>query len=123
MKTLSAFTLGVLTFALAGTTSADEKDYPKDIVGKWEITKTSSDAPVGTLIEFLKDGKLTAVLKIEGQELKIDGTYKVDKDKLMTKIKLGDQTVEDTDTIKKLADDTLELEDKDKKTTTLKRKK
>jgi uncharacterized protein (TIGR03066 family) len=123
MKAHSLLVLGVLAVGLTGSAAADEKDYPKDILGKWEITKSDS-APVGTVVEFTKDGKVLAVVKDEGQEIKIEGTYKVEKDKLTTKIKLPDgTTTNDTDSIKKLTEDALELEDKDKKATIFKRKK
>jgi uncharacterized protein (TIGR03066 family) len=122
MKRLSALALGVVVLALAGSASAQD-DYAKKIVGKWKITKSASDAPIGTLIEFTKDGKLSVVIKLDAQEMKLEGTYKIEKDKLLTKIKLNDQQVEETDTIKKLTDDELELEDKEKKSTTLKKEK
>ena len=51
------------------------------------------------------------------------GTYKVEKDKLTVKIKLGEQNIEETATIKKLTDDALETEDKDKKVDVFKKKK
>ena len=56
-------------------------------------------------------------------EVKLDGTYKVEKDKLTVKIKIGDQNIEETATIKKLTDDALEIEDKDKKVDVFKKKK
>jgi len=87
------------------------------------VTKAQTDVPVGTVVEFTKDGKLHAVVKADGMELKIEGTYEVKKDQLTLKLKLGDQSVEETSTIKKLTDDALELEDKDKKVDVLKKKK
>jgi len=123
MKALSALVLGAAALGLAVPAAADEKDNPKAIIGKWEITK-SDTAPVGTVVEFTKDGKVLAVVKDEGQDVKLEGTYKVDKDKLTTKIKLPDgKTTDDTDTIKKLTEDALEIEDSTKKMTTFKRKK
>ena len=121
MKAICAVALGVLVLASARTAAQD--DNAKKIVGKWEITKSDSDAPVGAVVEFAKDGKLIVAAKIEGTELKLEGTYKVEKDKLVTKLKVGDMTIEDTDTITKLTDDALEIQDKDKKLTVLKRKK
>ena len=128
MNRLSAAVFGVLALGLVGFAADDKKDEKKDdnatkIVGKWEITKAGGDVPVGSQIEFTKDGKLNAVIKAENMEIKLDGTYTVDKDKLAIKIKVGDQTVEETVTIKKLTDEMLELEDKDKKVDVLKKKK
>lgn len=120
MKRLFAVALGAAVFGLAGFAGAqdkkdDGKDYAKLIVGKWEVDKSGSDLPKGSTLEFTKDGKMTAVVKADGQELKIEGTYKVEKDKLTVKLKLGDQEIDETATIKKLTDDALHLEDKDKK--------
>ena len=124
MKRVSAVLLGVFVFGLAGFAGADDKaDYAKKIVGKWEIVKAGGDAPAGTLIEFGKDGKLSVQLKIDGKDEKIDGTYKIEKEKLVVKLKAGDQTLEETATIKKLTADEMELEDKDKKVDVLKKKK
>src|SRR5207237_7484553 len=96
MKALSALVLGVLTLGLAAGNAADEKDYPKLIVGKWEITK-SDLAPVGSIVEFTKDGKVLAVVKDDGQDVKLEGTYKVDKDKIVNKMMLASGTEENSD--------------------------
>lgn len=122
MKALSAVVLGLLVLGSAGSTAAQD-DNAKKIVGKWEITKSEGGVPSGAVIEFTKDGKLLVTAKVEGTELKLDGSYKVEKDKLLTKIKIGDTTHEDTDTITKLNDQVLEIKDKDNKVTALKRKK
>ena len=63
------------------------------------------------------------MVKVEGMEVKLEGTYEVEKDKLTVKIKLGEQNVEEVATIKKLTDDALEIEDKDKKVDVFKKKK
>lgn len=117
MKRVFAVALGLAVLGLAGTAGAQDKkdDNAAKIVGKWEVTKSGSDLPAGSTIEFTKDGKMTAVVKADGQELKLDGTYKVEKEKLTVKLKLGDQEMEEAVTIKKLTDDALEVEDKDKK--------
>jgi len=122
MKALCAAVLGVCVVVSAGAARPDD-DNAKKIIGTWEVTKSSGDLPAGTTIEFTKDGKLMAVIKADGQEVKLDGTYKVEKDKLTVKVKLGDQTIEETATIKKLTDDALEIEDKDKKVDVFKKKK
>ena len=118
MKKLSALVLGVLV--LAGSATAQD-DNAKKIVGKWEITKAGGGAPVGTIIEFTKDNKVAATIKNEGMEIKLDGTYKIDKDKIELKLKAGDMNIDETLTIKKLTEDVLELEDKDKKIDELKK--
>lgn len=122
MKAVFAAALGVCVLVLAGQANAQD-DNAKKIVGTWEVTRSGSDLPVGTSLEFTKDGKLHAVIKADGMEIKLDGTYKVEKDKLSVKIKVGDQDIEETATIKKLTDDALEIEDKDKKVDVFKKKK
>lgn len=121
MMRLSAVVLSVVVFGLAGT-AAPEDDNAKNIVGKWEMTKAGGDVPVGSTIEFTKDGKLSAVIKSDGKDLTLNGTYKIEKDKLIVKIMVENETIEETVTIKKLTKDELELEDKDKKVDVLKKK-
>jgi uncharacterized protein (TIGR03066 family) len=122
MKAVFAGLLGVALVGVAATAQAQD-DNAKKIVGVWEVTKAGGDLPAGSTIEFTKDGMLKAVVKAEGMEVKLDGTYKVEKEKLTVKVKLGEQTVEETATIKKLTDEALEIEDKDKKVDVFKKKK
>lgn len=122
MKAVFTGLLGVVLVVCAGTAQGQD-DNAKKIVGMWEITKAGGDLPAGSTLEFTKDGKLNAVIKAEGMEVKLDGTYKVEKDKLTVKIKVADQNIEETATIKKLTDDALEIEDKDKKVDVFKKKK
>ena len=118
MNRLFAVALSGMMIGLAGFAgAADDKDKKDDnttkIVGKWEVTKSGSDLPVGSTVEFTKDLKLTAVIK--GDDTKLEGTYKIDKEKLTVKLKVGDQSVEETVTITKLTEDAMELKDKDAK--------
>jgi len=124
MRTLSAIVLGAAVLGVAGSAAADDKDdYAKKIVGRWKVIETKTDAPVGMLVEFTKDGMLTLSATVDGKDHRAEGTYSVEKDRLKYKLRLPDRTVEETETIKKLTDDVLELEDKDKKGTTLKKEK
>lgn len=85
MKRLFAMSLGVMLFGLAGfSQAADVDDYPKKIVGIWEVTKSESNLPNGTTVEFTKDGKLSVIIK--GDDTKLSGTYKLDKDTLNVKL-------------------------------------
>lgn len=122
MKAVFAAALGLAIVVFAGNAQAQD-DNAKKIVGTWIVDKAGGDLPVGSSIEFTKDGKLMAVVKAEGMEVKLDGTYSVAKDKLTVKIKIGDQNLEETATIKKLTDDALEIEDKEKKVDVFKKKK
>ncbi len=121
MRALSVALLGVVMVVFAGTARAED-DNAKKIVGMWELTKAGGDLPVGTIVEFTKDLKLTATIKDSTD--KVTGTYKIDKDKLTVKVTfMGQMLDEETATIKKLTDDTLEIEDKDKKIDIFKKKK
>lgn len=122
MRTLCAVALGVCVVVFAGTARAQD-DNAKKIVGTWVVEKAGGDLPAGSTIEFTKDGKLKAVVKADGMEIKLDGSYKVEKEKLTVKVTIGTESVEETVTIKKLTDDTLEIEDKDKKVDVFKKKK
>ena len=59
---------------------------------------------------------MTISFDANGKEVKLEGTYKVDGDKLTVKLSLpGGKDNEDTDTIKTLTDEKLVLVDKEKK--------
>ena len=122
MKAVFAAVLGVAVVVFAGAAQAQD-DNAKKIVGTWILDKAGGELPAGSTVEFTKDGKLTAAFKADGQDVKLDGTYKVEKDKLSVKLKINDQDFEETMTIKKLTDEALELEDKDKKVDVFKKKK
>ena len=93
------------------------------IVGQWEITKSSGDAPEGTLVEFTAAGEVKVVVKIDNQELKIEGKYTLANDKLTLQLKANDKEVKEELSVKKLENDELQLEDKDKRLDVLKKKK
>ncbi len=122
-----AFALVAVLFGLGSIALAedkkkgDQKQEGAKIVGTWEITKTDLELPEGTLLEFTKDGKFSLTAK--GTDMKIEGTYKVEKDKLLTTAKVGDQSIDDTDTITKLTADALEIKGQDGKVTVMKKKK
>jgi uncharacterized protein (TIGR03066 family) len=122
MRAVFAAVLGVLVIVVGGNARAQD-DNAKKIVGVWEVTKSGSELPAGTTLEFTKDGKLRLVHKADGADLKLEGTYKVEKDKLNVKLKVAEQTVEETGTIKRLTDEVLEIEDSDKKVNLFKKKK
>ncbi|MBY0459615.1 MAG: hypothetical protein K2V38_20035, partial [Gemmataceae bacterium] len=93
------------------------------LLGKWEVVKSTGDTPKGSVVEFAKDGKLAVVLKTEGKETRLAGTYALTGKKLSVKLTLNEQKIEHEFTIALKGDDELTLEDTDKKTDTLKRKK
>ncbi len=122
MQTLHAVALGLCVLGFTGTTRADE-ETSKKLIGTWVLEKSGSDLPAGSTVEFTKDGKLNVVVKDGSGDLKLTGTYKLEKDKITVKLKVNDQDIEETVTIKKLTDDVLEVEDNENKVDTFKKKK
>jgi uncharacterized protein (TIGR03066 family) len=63
---------------------ADEKDYPRLIVGKWEAVKSVSknDLPAGPVVEFTKDGRVKVTVKEDGREEAHAADHKLEGSKL-----------------------------------------
>jgi len=112
-------TAGVLVLLCAPLllTGCGRKSNAELIVGKWEVAK-GERAPAGSVAEFTKDGKLKVNRKAFGQTKSMEGTYKVEEDKLITTIE-GET---ETDTIKTLNATTLIIEDSRGKTIEMKKK-
>ncbi len=121
MKPLAVIAVG-LALLLPAVLAADDKkdDKAAKLLGTWEITKVEgrfADMPFehtalrGATLTFTKDGKLVVAQKNrDGQELKLEGTYKVEGDKLITKLRgFLNEDLSNTETIKKLTDNELEL--------------
>src|SRR5437764_15407077 len=74
---------GVLVLGLAIAARAADKDDKKadsvkdKIVGTWEVEEGKGLAK-GTKVQFTKDGKLVITGMRDGEERKLEGTYKVD---------------------------------------------
>lgn len=94
MRTLLACALVLAAYCGA---RAEDKIDAKKLVGKWE-TKDKD------VIEFTKDGKMTLTAKSGDKELKYEGTYKVDGNKLSATIKVDDRERTQKRTIAKLTD-------------------
>ncbi|QDU19061.1 lipocalin family protein [Urbifossiella limnaea] len=121
MMRLSAFGVGLaVVLVLGGTARTRAQDEPTKIVGVWEVTK-AGDLPLGSTIEFAKDGKFTVKVKGEKDEVGT-GTYAVAKTKLTVKLKFGDASFEQSAEIKKLTATELHLLGDDNKTEEFKRK-
>jgi uncharacterized protein (TIGR03066 family) len=114
--------VAAVAVALAAGVRAEDKEEKKDnaklLVGSWEVTKSfDKGPPVGATAEFTKDGKVT----LEAKDVQREGTYKVDGDKLTLVMK--DRDGKTILSIKKISDKELVVEDDDKKSVELKRKK
>jgi uncharacterized protein (TIGR03066 family) len=125
MNTLKLLAVGaVVCLISAGTRAEDKIDYAKLIVGKWEVTKAEEGTlPVGTMIEFTKDGKLKINGKKDATELVFEGTYKVEGSKFNYVMKVGDDEHKDTIDIVKLTETEMSTKNKDGKTLEVKKAK
>jgi len=123
MKALKCLGLAALLVSVSATARADEKDYPKLIVGMWEVTKAAEGTvPEGTLIEFTKDGKMKVSSKKGDDDFKLEGTYKVVKSTFEFTLKLGDMEKSQTITITKLTEKEMATKNEEGKAVELKKK-
>ena len=108
MRILSGCVLAIVVAFAGADDKKDDKIDAKKLVGKWEPKKDAKFT-----IEFTKDGKL---IVIADKDFKIEGTYKLDGNKLEILMKAGENEVKDTILISKLTDDEMEGESQGKKT-------
>jgi uncharacterized protein (TIGR03066 family) len=110
MNSIRLFAVGAIACLLCLTVQADEKkDIAKMVVGKWEASKTDEGTiPVGTKVEFTKDGKMSVKGKQGEQVLDMTGTYKVDGDKIEMTLKNGDMEFTHSITVTKITKDMME---------------
>ncbi|AMV29982.1 hypothetical protein VT84_36655 [Gemmata sp. SH-PL17] len=71
--------IGALGSTSIGRAGDDHKEL---VVGVWEIAYSDAkDVPIGTRLEFTKDGKMNRIVKADGKEVvRNDGGYTVEKD-------------------------------------------
>jgi uncharacterized protein (TIGR03066 family) len=125
MNAMKLLTVGAIVCAMSAGARAEEKiDYAKMLVGKWEVTKADADTvPVGTIVEFTKDGKFKVGGKKDDVEMNLEGTYTVEKDTFSFTLKVGDEEKKDTITITKISDTEMHTKNKDGKIVELTKKK
>jgi uncharacterized protein (TIGR03066 family) len=124
MNALRSLGVGVLVAVLgAGARAEDKPDYAKLVVGKWEVTKADEGTvPVGTVIEFTKDGKLKATIKKGGEEANVEGTYKVEGDAFVQTTNQGGEERTRKITIAKISARQMALKNPEGKAVELKKK-
>ena len=62
---------------------ADDKMDPKQLLGKWELVSGKGKGDdAGITLEYLAEGKVKGELRIAGMTDKMDGTYKIDGNKI-----------------------------------------
>jgi uncharacterized protein (TIGR03066 family) len=118
---------GLVMIGLLAPLAAEEKkdDANKEkLVGVWEVVKAEPGAlPVGSVVDFGKDGKAKVSAVRDGKESTAEGNYAVDSDKLTVTLKHGDKEVKHALLIKKLTDTEFVSENEKGKTAQFKRKK
>jgi uncharacterized protein (TIGR03066 family) len=72
------------------------------LVGVWVVTKAPS--PGEGTCEFTQDGKLIMIAKDKGKEMRMEGTYTVEGDKIMMTTEMFGEKSTDIMIIKKLTD-------------------
>jgi uncharacterized protein (TIGR03066 family) len=117
-------TLGFV--GVGGSSLADDKDKKEapnqeKLIGIWEVTKPGSGIPMGATFELTKDGKLKVTIKVEGKEVTVEGTYKVEGDTVTFAGPKGEKP--DKYKIKKLTDTEFVTEDEKGKVDEFKKKK
>ncbi len=107
MKSLAAGGAGVGGgVRLTGAAKAERREEADRQV---EVTKSGGETPMGTIVDFQKDGKMTAVANLDGNEVKLTGTYKFDGKKLKVDLKLNEEKIEHEFEVKFKSDDEVEF--------------
>ncbi|AWM39398.1 hypothetical protein GobsT_22810 [Gemmata obscuriglobus] len=118
MRTLLGIGMALALAAGTAAGAADEKFDAKKLIGKWQPIKSKkgedkSKKSESMVVEFTKDGKVVLTDGAEGKEVKIEGTYKLEGDKLTFALKVLGEEVKDTVTLTKLTDDEMAGKSKD----------
>jgi uncharacterized protein (TIGR03066 family) len=119
---MRAVLCAVAVLGFAGVTAAgqDQKIDAKKLIGKWEAAKPKADAPK-MVVEFAEGGKVTLTVTVGDKSEKIDGTYKVDGNKVSVAMAFGGKEEKETFTVSKLTDDEMVSTDSKGKEDTLKK--
>lgn len=123
MNAVRMFAVGFAVCLVAAGARAEDADLGKMLVGKWEITKTAEGAPpVGTVVEFTKDGVVKVKGKMGDSEFAMEGKYKVETHKFTCTFKDGDKEKVIVHDAVKITDKTMSFKGDDGKVIELKRK-
>ncbi len=105
MRTLLG--MGFVLALACGAAAADEKIDAKKLVGKWErVVNKDAKVKAKFVVEYTADGKIIATIG----ENKIEGTYKVDGNKMILTMNVKGKEAPRTVTVKKLTDEVMENE-------------
>lgn len=102
---------------------AEDAELGKMLVGKWEITKSAEGAPpIGTIVEFTKDGVVTVKGKKDDKKFNMEGTYNVEMRKFTCTFKDGDKEKIVVHDAVKIDEKEMSFKDDDGKVVELKKK-
>ena len=87
---LRVLSLMAVVLFLVAPAQADEKIDAKLLLGKWELTGAGLPPAAKATVEFKKENKLVFDLDLGGQKQNIEGTYKVEGNKLEMTMKTPD---------------------------------
>jgi uncharacterized protein (TIGR03066 family) len=106
MNALRLLGAGVIVCVLAtGIRADDKKDYPKLVVGKWEVVKaTPGTFPLGTILDLSKDLKVKVIRTLNGKESIHEGTYELDGATIVITVKVEGTDQKHFLTITKISD-------------------
>jgi uncharacterized protein (TIGR03066 family) len=116
---------GAVLALAAAALAADEKkgetiDAAK-LVGRWAPKEPKKGEEF--VIEFARGDKMTVTGTLDGKPQTLEGTYKLDGNKLSFELKAPGETIKETIVVLKLTDDDFEARDKDGKVEALTRAK
>jgi uncharacterized protein (TIGR03066 family) len=110
MKTRRSLAAGLVALALITGVRAEQKDekpdYAKLLPGVWEVTRAEEGAPlsVGDTAQFGKDRTAKTTRKKDSKELVSEGSYALNKDKIVVAFKTERGIALNVLTIKKITD-------------------
>src|SRR4051812_351326 len=104
MRAILGGALAAVLCLCTGLSAEDkgEKIDAKKLVGKWEPKEKEEGK--SAVIEFTKDGKVSVTISAKGKEFALDGTYKVDGNKVTTTMNFNGKERTETHTVSKLTD-------------------
>ncbi len=111
----------ILMFS-AASAADDKKDDTidlKKIVGRWEPIEGKKDFKM--VVEFAEKGKLSLSVTVMEKTEKIEGTYKLEGNKMDLALSFGGKEQKETLTILKLTEEEMATEDSKGKKETFKR--
>jgi uncharacterized protein (TIGR03066 family) len=123
MRALGSVLAVCLVFVLLGEGRRAESQNADKLVGTWKLVKAAGKEPKGDMtLTFTKDGKLAFTMKLGDKEVKADGTFKLDGDKITSVTRFGGKEMTEVHTIQTLNETTLITKDSKGEVTEFKKK-